>query len=71
MTGIKLNPSRRNCIGWTDKNGNQVWREDFENEKYEEYVAGLKNKHCAVPKEIFIPTLWDARGSVKKATKLL
>jgi len=56
---IKTNPPRRNCIAWEDKKGNLIYREDYENEKYNEYVTTLKDSSKAIPKENFIATLWN------------
>lgn len=68
---VNLKPSRKNCIAWIDRKGNTVYREDFENEKYKEYKETLKDSSKAVPKEIFIATLWDNKASLKKTIQFL
>lgn len=56
---IKTNIPRKDCIAWEDKKGNLIYREDYENEKYTEYISTLKDSSKAIPKEMFINTLWN------------
>lgn len=56
---IKTKIGRKDCIAWTDKKGNLIYREDYENEKYKEYVSTLEDSNKAIPKEMFINTLWN------------
>lgn len=57
---INLNPPRRDCIAWTDKQGNLIFRTDYENKKYFEYVERFKKGlEPLIGKDLFIEQLWS------------
>ncbi len=56
---INTNPTRKDCLAWTDKNGKLVYRVEYEDEKYKNYVNESKDSTETITKEDFVKTLWE------------
>lgn len=53
---INTNPARKDCIVWEDKNGNLIYRTDYEKQQYEEYLK--ENNDEVISLEEFTKELW-------------